>query len=202
VIAALFVEKGGAYYGLEGVDPWDLERDARLYAGPWPVVAHPPCSSWGHMAHLNQKRYGHLVGDDGGCFESAVESVRRWGGVLEHPADSHAWRSFNLPPPRRGRWTRLTTVSPAFDECWTTEVCQGAYGHRAIKRTWLYFVGPGRPPPLDWSTPVPTAKVSYCKNNGGSDLPVLSPKNARATPLAFRDLLLSMARSVGQERAA
>lgn len=43
MIAALYVEKGGAYYGLEGVDPWDEQRDARLYDGPWPVVAHPPC---------------------------------------------------------------------------------------------------------------------------------------------------------------
>jgi len=30
VIAALYVEKGGCYYNLPGVDPWDEERDARL----------------------------------------------------------------------------------------------------------------------------------------------------------------------------
>lgn len=47
MIAALYVEKNGVYYGLPDVDPWDKERDARLYAGPWPVVAHPPCSTWG-----------------------------------------------------------------------------------------------------------------------------------------------------------
>lgn len=29
MIAALYVQKGGAYYGIEGVDPWDEERDAR-----------------------------------------------------------------------------------------------------------------------------------------------------------------------------
>jgi hypothetical protein len=43
VIAALYVETGGCYFGLPDVDPWDQARDARLYAGPWPVVAHPPC---------------------------------------------------------------------------------------------------------------------------------------------------------------
>jgi hypothetical protein len=41
-VAALFVETNGAYYGLPGVDPWDESRDARLYDGPFPVVAHPP----------------------------------------------------------------------------------------------------------------------------------------------------------------
>ena len=38
-VAALFVAKDGPYFGLEGVDPWDGARDARLYAGPHPVVA-------------------------------------------------------------------------------------------------------------------------------------------------------------------
>ena len=41
-IAALFVEKNGIYYGLPGVDPWGKDRDARIYDGPYPVIAHPP----------------------------------------------------------------------------------------------------------------------------------------------------------------
>ena len=45
-VAALYVETNGVYYGLPDVDPWDEERDARLYDGPWPVVAHPPCARW------------------------------------------------------------------------------------------------------------------------------------------------------------
>ena len=43
MIAALFVQKNGAYFDLPDVDPWDEERDARLYSGPHPVVAHPQC---------------------------------------------------------------------------------------------------------------------------------------------------------------
>ena len=54
MVAALYVEKGGVYYGLPGVDPWDEERDARLYDGPWRVVAHPPC------AHLQFDVRGRL----------------------------------------------------------------------------------------------------------------------------------------------
>ena len=38
MIAALFVETDGCYCGLPGVDPGDIERDARLYPGPFPVV--------------------------------------------------------------------------------------------------------------------------------------------------------------------
>jgi hypothetical protein len=43
-VAALFVQARGCYYGLDDVDPWGEGRDARLYAGPWPVIAHPPCA--------------------------------------------------------------------------------------------------------------------------------------------------------------
>jgi len=53
MIAALYVEKNGCYFGLDGVDPWDEERDARKYDGPYPVVAHPPCQLWGRMAYVN-----------------------------------------------------------------------------------------------------------------------------------------------------
>ena len=47
VIAALYVQERGCYVGLDGVDPWPESRDARSYAGPYPVVAHPPCERWG-----------------------------------------------------------------------------------------------------------------------------------------------------------
>jgi hypothetical protein len=187
MIAALFVQTGGVYFGLPDVDPWDAKRDARLYPGPHPVVAHPPCSRWCQLAHINQKRYGHRVGDDGGCFASALASVRRWGGVLEHPAFSLAWPTFGLPPPRPGRWRRNGSE-------WVAEVSQAAYGHRARKLTWLFAVG-SRPPELDWSRPEATAQVSYCRNHRASDLPRLTKREASRTPIPFRDLLLSIARS-------
>ncbi len=185
MIAALYVETGGCYYGLPDVDPWNDTRDARTYAGP-----HPPCSRWCQLAHVNQARYGHKVGDDGGCFKSALAAVRKWGGVLEHPAWSYAWRWFDLPSPEHGQW-----LPHLWDPGWVTQVSQVAYGHRARKRTWLYYVGDSQPPALDWSEPDPTAQVSFCKNHGDSDLPRLSKKEAKASPPAFRDLLLSIART-------
>ena len=137
MIAALFVTKGGCYFGLPDVDPWDETRDARLYAGPWPVVAHPPCSRWCRLAGLVEARWGHKRGEDGGCFASALASVRRWGGVLEHPAYSDAWGAFGIArPPRTGGW-----VPADGSGGWTCHVEQGRYGHPAKKATWLYACG-------------------------------------------------------------
>ena len=59
-VAALFVETGGAYFGVPGVDPWDEPRDARLYTGHLPVVAHPPCQRWGRYWH-GPVSYTHLT---------------------------------------------------------------------------------------------------------------------------------------------
>ncbi len=197
MIAALYVATGGCYFGLPDVDPWDASRDARLYAGPFPVVAHPPCSAWGKLAPVNQARYGHKVGEDGGCFAAALAAVRRFGGVLEHPAQSRAWAAFNLPAPTAGIWRRTL-----FDLGWVTEVYQRAYGHRADKATWLYVVSESVPPSLDWSRPPPLATVSFLSNHGDSGLPRLSKREAKATPPAFRDLLLDIARSARVQRVA
>jgi hypothetical protein len=72
VIAALFVESNGTYFGLSEVMPYDVTKDAFIYAGTYPVVAHPPCSVWCQLAPINQKRWGHKIGEDGGsvclCF--------------------------------------------------------------------------------------------------------------------------------------
>lgn len=188
MIAALFVRKGGAYYGIPDVDPWPVERDARLYAGAWPVVAHPPCSRWCQLAYVNQKRYGHKVGDDGGCFAAALDAVRRWGGVLEHPAFTHAWPAFQLARPPRAGWAQ------SIDGGWVCQVAQVAYGHRARKMTWLYYSGARPPPPMIWTEPVAQVLVGFMANRGGRDVPRIHQTEAASTPPAFRDALLNLAR--------
>lgn len=196
--AALFVAKGGCYFGLPDVDPWDMARDARNYTGPWPVVAHPPCSRWGRYWGGAPATWPRLtLGDDDGCFASALASVRRWSGVLEHPEGSHAWRAFGLKlPPRSGGW-----VVADFDGGWTCCVEQGWYGHRARKVTWLYAHGVELPS-LAWgSAPgdfvrlgegfhsieerARAVKTGACQR--------LSKNQRAATPMPFRDLLLSIA---------
>lgn len=201
MIAALFVQKNGAYWNLPDVDPWDEARDARKYAGPHPVVAHPPCSRWCRLAGLVEARWGHKRGDDGGCFASALASVRRWGGVLEHPAYSDAWPAFGLPEPatRHGGWQRGLCGG------WSCHVEQGRYGHPAKKATWLYAYG-AELPELRWGSDLDSksaALVSWCGNHvkSGESRPRVGKKAASASPIEFRDLLLSIARSAGSRRA-
>lgn len=192
-VAALFVETGGIYFGRPDVDPWDEQRDARTYSGPHPVLAHPPCSRWCMpLARVNETRYGHTVGEDGGCFKAALGAVRRYGGVLEHPAHSWAFPAFGLAKPVRA-WTGAATLLTS-DPGWVCEISQSAYGHRARKRTWLYYCGSGALPTMDWSEHEPTALVSQLTGTT-SDLPRLSKREAKATPPAFAELMIDLARS-------
>ncbi len=205
MIAALFVEKRGVYSGIADVDVWDIHRDARKYAGPWPVVAHPPCERWGRYwsggpsAKVRRKR-----GDDGGCFASALESVRKWGGVLEHPEASSAWRVFGLcAPPRHGAW-----VNADFLGGWTCCVEQGHYGHRARKASWLYAVGVELSS-LQWGTSGQRARLDDGYHSAeerrlapkGTTCERLGRGERLATPVPFRELLLGLARTARREAA-
>lgn len=204
MIAALYVETGGCYFGLDGVDPWDEARDARTYAGPWPVVAHPPCQRWGRywyggpMLHKLGRRLAR--GDDDGCFAAALAAVRTWGGVLEHPEASSAWAAFGLiEPPRSGGW-----VVADWEGGWTCCVEQGHYGHRARKATWLYAVGGGLPS-LTWGKSASKVRLDQGYHSkeerrrlqrlGDLRSPRLRRAECAATPPEFRDILISIARS-------
>jgi hypothetical protein len=200
-VAALYVDPNGVYANLPDVEVWDEARDARQYPGPWPVVAHPPCQKWCQLAHLNASRIvGYEVGDDGGCFGAALEAVRTYGGVLEHPALSYAWAAFHLPRPTPGGWT-----SSFSDDGYTTEVSQVAYGHEARKRTWLYAVGCDLPS-LNWGEPPAAKQVSafgLTKPRGSrwTYADALDKNKSNYTPPAFRDVLLAMARTAGKVAA-
>lgn len=202
-VAALYVETGGTYFDLPGVDPWDEPRDARRYDGPHPVVAHPPCQRWGRYWHgSTRKPHQFSMGDDGGCFAAALGALRRHGGVLEHPADSHAWAYFGLrKPPRAGGWVE---AAPGI---WTCCVYQGHYGHIAGKGTWLLAAGMPREalPDLRWGKteqrlhPRSVELHGYEKARRIGMLAMVGGKDKtrirNATPPQFRDLLLSIARS-------
>ena len=190
-VAALFVQPTGCYAGLPIVDAWPEHRDARRYAGPWPVVAHPPCQLWGAMAVVNYTRWGgehNKPGNDAGCFAAALEAVRRWGGVLEHPAKSRAFAAHGLPAPRGAGWQRT------LDGGWICEVWQSDYGHRASKATWLYYRGAAPPFELLWARVKGSHQIGFHDQRGkAANKPTLSKREANATPMDFRDTLLRLA---------
>ncbi len=199
-ISALFVATGGVYVGLDGVDAWDITRDARGYAGPYPVVAHPPCERWGrYWGGGPSARVKRELGDDGGCFLSALAAVRLHGGVLEHPEASHAWKHYGLnKPPKSGGW-----IKADFEGGWTCCVEQGHYGHIARKATWLYACHVDLPQ-LIWGPCTDRQRLDEgfhskaerdaARAAGQKPRKRLSTKENLSTPIAFRDVLLSMAR--------
>lgn len=191
-IAALFVQTGGCYFQLEGVDPWDVVRDARRYAGPHPVVAHPPCQLWGPFAIVNYARWGgehNRPGADGGCFSAALRAIAQFGGVLEHPATSKAWAAHGIAKPHGLGWHRHGLHE------WVCEVWQSAYGHRARKATVLFYCGANPPFELNWARPEGTHQIGYPDQRGKArNKPTLGKREASATPIAFRDELIALAR--------
>lgn len=127
-VAALYVDPRGPYPKL-GADCWDKSRDASAYAGPWSLVAHVTCGPWGKLRHM----CGAETLAEEWLGPVAIEQVRRWGGVLEHPAESRLFRHTGAPHPGElpDAWGGITI---AVEQWW--------WGHRAAKPTWLYIVGP------------------------------------------------------------
>lgn len=188
-IAALYVQAGGTYASLLEIDLWPEARDARRYGGPHRVVAHPPCGPWGFAA----RRWRRLaLGQDAGCFNAAIVAVRRWGGILEHPAGSSAFRHFELTRPGGWGWTPVRDaegrhVITEGGAHWVCSVDQGHFGHPAPKRTWLYLVSrewvATLPPSLPWGPSGATGRV----------LAMPDVLDREATPGPFAELLIALA---------
>lgn len=202
MIAALYVETDGCYFGLPGVDPWDEARDARKYAGPWPVVAHPPCQRWGRFWHgSTRKPHQFKLGDDGGCFAAALDALDRWGGVLEHPAHSKAFARFGVMAPVAGAGWQFDHLLGA----WVCYVEQGHYGHTSRKPTWLLarHIAERDLPALIWTRGeqrLPAwmiERYGYEKARRIGVVAMAGGKNKtrirNATPLPFRDVLVNIA---------
>ncbi len=162
-VAALYVRADGHYSTMPDVDPWPEGRDAALYAGPHPVVAHPPCAPWGRYRTIAPTR------QRADLAVRAVDQVRWYGGVLEQPAASHLWLARDLPAPG---------VKPDQWGGWSMLIRQSWWGHRAPKPTWLYVVGRpvgDTPPPAatrsgPWRphrTDVPQGTRDYAARAGG-----------------------------------
>ncbi len=187
-VAALYVDPVGGPYPRLGLDVYGwmdarqvsiFDRDARHYEGPHPVVAHPPCGPWGRF----RRRYKGGEGSKD-CGPRAVEQVRRWGGVLEHPAHSTLWAHCGLPTPG---------ADPDEHGGWTLHIEQVDWGHPCKKPTWLYIVGTYEVPPMPLSLGGPTHCMVRVLRNP-HDLPELPRRQRHLTPPMLAVWLVSVAR--------
>jgi len=134
-IAVLFARHDSVYKTLPGCDVWDKERNALNWPGGCPGIFHPPCRAWGRLRTFANPEPGEKE-----LAVWAVEQVRKFGGVLEHPAQSTLWEHCKLP------------FCPYIDEFggWTLQAPQWWWGHKAEKNSWFYIVGihPVHLPPI------------------------------------------------------
>jgi hypothetical protein len=191
-VAVLFARKDSVYRKIPDCDVWDKTRDAMLYSGSDPVVAHPPCRLWSRLAHFSSapKKEKELA-------RFAVRTVQRVGGVLEHPAHSKLWADMKLP-----------AVGQEDANGFAIEVAQLWFGHPCNKKTWLYVSGirmdqfpplPGTPrfdfTFLDLLSEIPAYVRYLCMESRFSNLANVKPRRWReATPEEFAVWLLKIAR--------
>jgi hypothetical protein len=190
MVAALYVRRDSIYKVIPWVDAWDIDRDARLWPGGAPVVAHPPCRAWGRLAHMAKPRH-----DERELALHAVDMVRQFGGVLEHPSGSRLWSAAGLP---------TGDQADAFGG-FTLDVNQSWWGHLAPKRTWLYVCGVSRSdvPSFPIDLRLPPKLVDSSKRSKGRMSGLYLPKSQReVTPVALAEWLVGLARRAARRQAA
>lgn len=186
-VAVLFARADSTYKGMPSVEVYDMERDARTYDGPWPVVAHPPCRAWGRL-----RTFANPRPDERNLARLAVALVREFGGVLEHPAGSTLWTAQALPRPgERDAYGGWTLAAPQF---W--------WGHKAEKATWFYVVGcePGDMPEMPLALGEPTHVVQT--NKRGDQRPHITKAEREHTPPALAAWLVELARRTSKLKEA
>ncbi len=184
-VAALFVRADSVYKTMPGVDAWDAERDARAWPGGCPIVAHPPCRAWGRLRHFAKPRP-----DEKELARWSIAQIRKWGGVLEHPAASLLWPDQKLAEPGcidayGGR---------------TIEVDQFRWGHKAEKLTRFYVVGLRYPelvdmiPPRRADRPLYVVTQSHGRPKGSPGWrPEITKPEREHTPAALAAWLVEVA---------
>jgi hypothetical protein len=126
-IAALYVHSAHTPYAtFPGIDIWPIERDATKYDGPWRCIAHPPCGPHGNYHRKCTQQFA--------LAEIALNQVRRYGGIFEHPTSSQLAR-------------QLPETLDLFNGQAIT-IDQYRFGHLALKPTILYGVKINRWPPM------------------------------------------------------
>lgn len=178
MITVLFARKDSIYKSFPDLDVYDIFRDARTWRGGNSVIAHPPCRAWGQLRHFAKPR-----ADEKQLAQFSVDLIRKYGGVLEHPARSTLWQAAGLPPPGK------------FDAFggFTFPIFQSHFGHRAEKKTFLYIVGmnPRHLPAIPFSL-APASHVCETRKRDGR--PSIRKSEREQTPVDLALWLVSVAK--------
>lgn len=181
-VSVLFARADSVYKDMEGVDVYDLKRNATSFVGDMPVVAHPPCRAWGQLRAFSKP----LAGEKDLAF-FALEKVRENGGVLEHPKNSTFWQAASLPPP--GCVDKFGGFTLPVMQCW--------WGHKAEKATFLYIVGCSRTGipilPLSLERPSHICGGGRIKRDQIGWRPEITKSEREHTPKLFAEWLIELA---------
>jgi hypothetical protein len=186
-VAILFARRDSIYKNLPDCDVYDIDRDALTFEGKMPVIAHPPCRTWGHL-----KAFSNAPESEHKFAIWAIEQVRKWGGVLEHPKGSTLFRECKcgLPGGLPDEYGGILI-----------QVDQFHWDHKARKRTLLYIVGTYDLPPFPRRKGKPTHVIDRPGKNrkktrpNCGKLPWCNKKEREATPLKFAKWLIEIAQN-------
>lgn len=107
-------------------DCYDIKRNALTTVSTGPAIYHPPCRMWGKLKTLAK---GNIQEKELALW--ALNRVRLYGGILEHPAGSELFLK-HIVMPGKG-YDEFGGFSVA------TDLHQ--FGYPALKKTYLYVVG-------------------------------------------------------------
>ncbi len=175
-ITVLFCQEDSIYKSFPVCDVWDEKRNALNFNELIPIIAHPPCRKFSRMRGLStapevEKELAYF----------AAHHIKKYGGILEHPAFSILWKEANLPNP--GEIDKFGGFTLVISQFW--------FGHKADKLTWLYIVGlkEGDLPPIPFALgePLFTCSLSHVERPAKPEIP---KRERSATPRKFAEWLI------------
>jgi len=179
-VAVLYARKDSIYNLFPFCDVYDIDRDARTFSGGLPVITHPPCRAWGQLRSFAKPRH-----DEKELAFHAIQQVRKYGGILEHPLRSSFWDAAKVPLPGR------------IDEFggFRFPILQKWFGHRAEKPTYLYVCGvqPKDVPPTPISLKEASHVIAQNSRSSAVQRPEVSKAEREHTPLPLCTWLVRLA---------
>lgn len=174
-IPVMFCERNSVYK-LLSTNVYDIYRSAIFCKSFKPAIYHPPCQSWSRL-----RKFSKFVPGNHWLGVWAFIRVRRFGGVLEQPAESYLFKFMKAPLPG-GSYDKYGGHTIVID--------QVNFGHKCRKRTWLYIVDFWAN--LEINIPAPDKKPVYVigSKKKVSILPTAPKKWRNYTPILLAKELL------------